>query len=110
MGEKDETVTVLKNKKISDLKFLCKVDPSGEIIELQERGCPWKEHLFELEKDLNIDVPIKFAIYTDQNNNWRVQVSSTFMYKQSPSLLKSMYNPQNDNYCSWEKEKLGIYI
>ena len=78
MGEKDETVTVLKNKKkISDLKFLCKVDPSGEIIELQERGCPWKEHLFELEKDLNIDVPIKFAIYTDQNNNWRVQVSST---------------------------------
>ena len=78
MGEKDETVTVLKNKKkINDLKFLCKVDPSGEIIELQERGCPWKEHLFELEKDLNIDVPIKFAIYTDQNNNWRVQVSST---------------------------------
>ena len=82
MGEKDETVTVLKNKKkIRDLKFLCKVDPSGEIIELQERGCPWKEHLFELEKDLNIDVPIKFAIYKDQNNNWRVQVSSTFMDK-----------------------------
>ncbi|XP_068750590.1 MYG1 exonuclease-like isoform X1 [Montipora capricornis] len=49
------------------------VDPSGEIIEFEEGGFPWKEHLFELEKDLNIDVPIKFVIYTDQNNKWRVQ-------------------------------------
>ena len=52
-----------------------KVDPSGEIVEFEEGGFPWKEHLFELEKDLNIDVPIKFVIYTDQNNKWRVQVT-----------------------------------
>ncbi|XP_078362703.1 MYG1 exonuclease-like [Oculina patagonica] len=50
-----------------------KVDPSGEIIELEGGGCPWKEHLFELEQDLKIEPPIKFVIYTDQNNKWRVQ-------------------------------------
>ena len=55
--------------------FLSKVDPSGEIIELEGGGCPWKEHLFELEKDLKIEVPIKFVIYSDQNNKWRVQVN-----------------------------------
>ncbi|CAH3197508.1 unnamed protein product, partial [Porites evermanni] len=55
---------------------LCKrqeVDPSGEIIEFEEGGFPWKEHLFELEKDLNIEGEIKFVIYTDQNHKWRVQ-------------------------------------
>ena len=65
------------------LNFLCKVDPSGEIIELEGGVCPWKEHLFELEKDLEIEVPIKFVIYTDQNNKWRVQVNfnlSLFIY------------------------------
>ena len=59
--------------------FSLQVDPSGEIIELEGGGCPWKEHLFELEKDLDMQVPIKFAIYTDLNNKWRVQVSFTFV-------------------------------
>lgn len=58
-----------------NFNFLSKVDPSGEIIELEGGGCPWKEHLFELEKDLKIEVPIKFVIYTDQNKKWRVQVN-----------------------------------
>ncbi|XP_067033438.1 MYG1 exonuclease-like [Acropora muricata] len=49
------------------------VDLSGEIIEFEGGGFPWKEHLFELEADLNINVPIKFVIFTDQNNKWRVQ-------------------------------------
>lgn len=58
------------------IEFLIfKVDPSGEIVEFEEGGFPWKEHLFELEKDLNIDVPIKFVMYTDQSNKWRVQVT-----------------------------------
>ena len=52
-----------------------KVDLSGEIIEFEGGGFPWKEHLCELETDLNIDVPIKFVIFTDQNNKWRVQVT-----------------------------------
>lgn len=61
--------------KIISLNLFLKVDLSGEIIEFEGGGFPWKEHLFELETDLNINVPIKFVIFTDQNNKWRVQVS-----------------------------------
>ena len=46
------------------------MDPSGEIIEF-ERMVPWKDHLFEIEKELNIDPTIKFVIFKD--NSYRVQ-------------------------------------
>ena len=36
-------------------------------------GCPWKDHLFQLEEELNIEKPIKFVLYTDQSGKWRVQ-------------------------------------
>uniref|UniRef100_A0A8C1P6K1 Uncharacterized protein n=1 Tax=Cyprinus carpio TaxID=7962 RepID=A0A8C1P6K1_CYPCA len=49
------------------------VDPSREIVLLAQGGCPWKEHLFALEKELKVDVPIKFVLYTDQSGHWRVQ-------------------------------------
>ncbi|KAM9322426.1 MYG1 exonuclease-like [Pholidichthys leucotaenia] len=48
-------------------------DSSGEIIMFTEGGYPWKEHLLELEKKNNVDPPIKFVIYPDQNRQWRVQ-------------------------------------
>ncbi|XP_033120510.1 UPF0160 protein MYG1, mitochondrial-like [Anneissia japonica] len=56
------------------------VDASGELIEFTQGGCPWKEHLYALEETLNIETPIKYALYTDQNGKYRVQcvsVSST---------------------------------
>ncbi|XP_072521834.1 MYG1 exonuclease [Salminus brasiliensis] len=49
------------------------VDPSGEIVMLAQGGCPWKEHLFSLEKELKVEIPIKFVLYPDQNGQWRVQ-------------------------------------
>ncbi|XP_056108507.1 UPF0160 protein MYG1, mitochondrial [Rhinichthys klamathensis goyatoka] len=49
------------------------VDPSGEIVLLAQGGCPWKEHLFSLEKEMKVDVPVKFVLYTDQNEHWRIQ-------------------------------------
>uniref|UniRef100_G3VSV9 MYG1 exonuclease n=1 Tax=Sarcophilus harrisii TaxID=9305 RepID=G3VSV9_SARHA len=49
------------------------VDPSGEIIELSQGGCPWKDHLFDLEPGLTPLVPIAFVLYPDQNGQWRVQ-------------------------------------
>uniref|UniRef100_A0A8C1BJJ1 Uncharacterized protein n=1 Tax=Cyprinus carpio carpio TaxID=630221 RepID=A0A8C1BJJ1_CYPCA len=49
------------------------VDPSGEIVLLAQGGCPWKEHLFVLEKELKVDVSIKFVLYSDQSGHWRVQ-------------------------------------
>lgn len=50
-----------------------KVDSSGEIIVFSQGGCPWKEHLFSLEKELQIETPIKFVLYPDQNGHWRIQ-------------------------------------
>ncbi|KAJ0023946.1 hypothetical protein NQD34_003845 [Periophthalmus magnuspinnatus] len=50
-----------------------KVDPSGEIIIFSQGGCPWKEHLFVLERELQVTTPIKFVLYPDQNGQWRIQ-------------------------------------
>ncbi|XP_077978339.1 MYG1 exonuclease-like [Glandiceps talaboti] len=49
------------------------VDESGEIMLLKQGGFPWKDHLFDLEAELKIETPIKYALYTDQNGNWRIQ-------------------------------------
>lgn len=88
------------------------VDPSGEIIELQGGGCPWKEHLFELEKDLNIDVPIKFAIYTDQNNNWRVQCVSVRpdSFVNRLSLLEEWHGIRDEQLSSVSGIKGCIFV
>ncbi len=48
------------------------VDPSGEIIEL-EQVIPWKEHLFLIEKEIEINPKIKFVIFSDLKGKWRVQ-------------------------------------
>lgn len=49
------------------------IDPTGEVVLFSQGGCPWKEHLFALEKDLQVETPIKFVLYADQNGQWRVQ-------------------------------------
>ncbi|XP_071954836.1 MYG1 exonuclease-like isoform X2 [Antedon mediterranea] len=62
------------------LKNRFNVDPSGEVIEFTQGGCPWKEHLYALEETMKIETPIKYALYTDQNGKYRVQcvsISST---------------------------------
>ena len=45
-------------------------------MELGEGGCPWKEHLFSLEKKMGIDDPtnqLLYVIYPDTNKSWRIQ-------------------------------------
>lgn len=50
------------------------IDESGEIVELSDRGgVPWKEHLFQLEKEHSIYPSIKYVIFADSKGNWRVQ-------------------------------------
>jgi uncharacterized UPF0160 family protein len=49
------------------------VDPSGEILVFPSGGLPWKSHLYDLEREHNIDPLIKFVLYTDQSGMWRVQ-------------------------------------
>merc|ERR1712034_204466 len=48
----------------------------GGGVEFSQGGVPWKEHLFELEKENGLEGPdnnILYAIYTDQNGMWRIQ-------------------------------------
>lgn len=47
------------------------VDSSGEIIALSQTA-PWKEHLFQLEEEMNISPPIKYTIFGDRDS-YRVQ-------------------------------------
>ncbi|XP_066603036.1 MYG1 protein C27H6.8 [Prorops nasuta] len=58
--------TIVKNA----IEKRFEVDPSGEII-LLEPFCPWTEHLFDLEKELNIETPLKYVIF--ENTNFNVQ-------------------------------------
>ncbi|KAJ8958728.1 hypothetical protein NQ318_016456 [Aromia moschata] len=56
-------------KAIQDRK---KVHPTGEIMLLTER-CPWKDHLVALEEEMGISGEIKFCIFHDKGDSWRVQ-------------------------------------
>ena len=49
------------------------VHPSGKIIKFDNGGCPWKEHLYELEKEQGIsgEDEILYAIFEDSNGSWR---------------------------------------
>ena len=49
------------------------VDGSGEVMVLNNGGCPWKTHLYELERTHGLTTLVKFVLYTDQSGMWRVQ-------------------------------------
>lgn len=59
------------------LKDVTTLDPSGQILDLSNNeyhgGFPWKEHLFTLEKEFGIEGQIKFVIFRDLKETWRVQ-------------------------------------
>lgn len=49
-----------------------KVDASGQIVVFNS-GCPWKEHLFQLEKEAGLAKPLLYVLYPDNANKWRIQ-------------------------------------
>ncbi|CAI5450252.1 unnamed protein product [Caenorhabditis angaria] len=55
------------------------IDPSGRIILIENGGCPWKEHFFEIEAEKNIrDDNITYILFGDSTaNSWRVQAIPT---------------------------------
>ncbi|KAL9187614.1 hypothetical protein ACHAXT_005992 [Thalassiosira profunda] len=55
-------------------RYAC--DPSGEIIKLPSGGLPWKNQVYDLERELKLEVPIKYVLYTDQAGMWRIQCVS----------------------------------
>ncbi|XP_020640170.3 MYG1 exonuclease [Pogona vitticeps] len=66
------------------------VDPRGEILVLAQGGCPWKEHLFKLEEEMNVKTSLKFILYTDLGGQWRVQCvpASLHTFQNRLSLLE----------------------
>lgn len=56
----------------SSLEDRHRVHKSGQIIEFTERF-PWKEHLFDLEIEMNLPDQIKYVLFNDKPNSWRVQ-------------------------------------
>ncbi|GBN00022.1 UPF0160 protein MYG1, mitochondrial [Araneus ventricosus] len=75
------------------------VHSSGEIIDFASGGCPWKEHLFELEESLKVEKPIKFVIYPDTvNKRWRIQCVSVapFSFENRLSLCKEWCGLQGE--------------
>ncbi|ODV79485.1 potassium/sodium eff [Suhomyces tanzawaensis NRRL Y-17324] len=51
------------------------VDKSGEILVLSE-FCPWKEHLYSIEKENNAEGVTKFVLFKDSSSKWRVSTVS----------------------------------
>ncbi|XP_030366222.1 UPF0160 protein MYG1, mitochondrial [Strigops habroptila] len=49
------------------------VDGSGLVLELPQGGCPWKEHVFRLERELALPQPLLLVLFPDRGGQWRVQ-------------------------------------
>lgn len=61
------------------------VDESQQILVLNQ-FCPWKEHLYEIEKENNAQGSIKFVLFKDSSGKWRVSTvsvtSTSFEFRQ----------------------------
>uniref|UniRef100_A0A8C7EF67 MYG1 protein n=1 Tax=Nothoprocta perdicaria TaxID=30464 RepID=A0A8C7EF67_NOTPE len=49
------------------------VDASGAVLELPQGGCPWKEHVLSLERELALPRALLLVLYPDTSGQWRVQ-------------------------------------
>lgn len=69
-------VSYLKSKAIVEdaLASRFDVDKSGKIIKL-EKYCTWKTHIYNLEKEQNIE-EIEFVLYKDSSDTWRISTVS----------------------------------
>eukprot|EP01024_Parvocaulis_polyphysoides_P043924 TRINITY_DN4034_c0_g3_i2.p1 TRINITY_DN4034_c0_g3~~TRINITY_DN4034_c0_g3_i2.p1 ORF type:complete len:360 (-),score=46.31 TRINITY_DN4034_c0_g3_i2:85-1164(-) len=68
------TVKLPAKKHVQDfLKNRDQIDSSGEIIKL-DTSVPWKQFLYECEKEMKIVGQIKYCLYQDKNkSSWKVQ-------------------------------------
>ncbi|XP_052756839.1 MYG1 exonuclease isoform X2 [Galleria mellonella] len=82
-------------KSAIDKRF--EVHSSGQIVEFTERF-PWKEHLFDLETEMELGHEIKYVLFNDKPRSWRVQavpVSPTSFILRKP-LCKSWWGVRDD--------------
>lgn len=62
---------------LTSLKARKNIHPSGRIV-VFEQFAPWKEHLFDIESDLNFSEDEKpfYILYPDETaSNWRIQAT-----------------------------------
>ncbi|CAD1473680.1 unnamed protein product [Heterotrigona itama] len=77
------------------------VDPSGEIVVLSQ-GLPWSQHLFEVEKEQNIQPPLKYVIFEDDNFRVRcipVNVGSFVCRQFLPESWAGLRDEALENAC-----------
>ena len=92
-------------EKAIDERF--QVDPSGAILRF-ETSFPWRDHLFDIENEQKATLgdSIKFVLYADQSQSWRIQAiplnETTFKNRLS---LPEIWQGLRDNELS---EKSGI--
>lgn len=94
-----------KNLVIEAVQNRFDVDPSGKIIEFTQ-FCPWKEHLFQVEKDENIVGTIEFVIFSDSSNSFRV--STVPVTSQSFAFRKGLPEPLRGLRDEELSEKSGV--
>lgn len=83
-----------KNIVVEAVKKRMEVDPSGKIIVLSQ-FCPWKEHLYNVESDEDIENTIEFVIFVDSSGSWRVSTvpvtSTSFKFRKGlPEELRGL--------------------
>ncbi|KAK5781258.1 hypothetical protein RI543_001305 [Arxiozyma heterogenica] len=83
-----------KNIVVEAIKKRMEVDPSGKIIVLSQ-FCPWKEHLYNVESDEDIENTIEFVIFIDSSGSWRVSTvpvtSTSFKFRKGlPEELRGL--------------------
>ncbi|KAH7373339.1 hypothetical protein KP509_17G050700 [Ceratopteris richardii] len=62
-----------RNIVLSSIMKSKELEQSGQIMVL-EKYCPWKEHIYDLEIELNVDPSIKYVVYQDGTSlRWRIQ-------------------------------------
>jgi uncharacterized UPF0160 family protein len=78
-----------------------KIDPNGEIVFL-EQGCPWAEHLFDIEKETNTVGLVKYMLFKDdKDGSTRVRAVST-----EEDGFKSR-RPLKQEWCGLRDEELS---
>ncbi|KAG1677809.1 hypothetical protein FOA52_008573 [Chlamydomonas sp. UWO 241] len=83
------------------LAGMAEVDPSCQIMRLNT-VCPWKEHLYELEKEMELEKLVLFCLFEDtREHKWRIQAVS-----ESASSFKNRRN-MPAAWCGLRDDKLS---
>ena len=61
-------------------------------------GCPWKEHLFNIEEKLGIKGEILYVIYKNKETDWRIQVKKSTRITRPPILPGPLKNHLTKNH------------